>query len=326
MSDFSDHWLALRADADSRARADQLLTPLCAGWQGPRQVLDLGAGTGANLRHLAPRLGGEQHWCCVDHDAHLLACLPARTAVWATQAGHRLSHQGDRLRIDGPNWHCRVQRRRLDLAAGGWSGMGIGPGLNGQEPLAPPQGLAALRLPPGGLVTASALLDLVSAAWLQTLLGRCHAARCRLLFALTYDGRCRLSPPHPDDALVRDLVNQHQRLDKGLGPALGPTAVATAAAWCRGLGLQVVVAASDWSLGADEPALQQALISGWCDAARWLAPHLTPRLAAWRRLRGRQVRAGMLGIQVGHQDLIALPAARPSLNPLPLTDSARTDM
>jgi hypothetical protein len=72
-----------------------------------------------------------------------------------------------------------------------------------------------LPLPSGGLVTASALLDLVSAPWLDALLRRCHDARCQLLFALSYDGRCEMIPSHPDDAPLIDLVNRHQRSDKG---------------------------------------------------------------------------------------------------------------
>lgn len=332
MSDFSDHWLALRAPADGRARATRLLAPLRAGWQGVRRIIDLGAGTGANLRYLAPRLGGTQHWRCVDHDRQLLACLPERTADWATRAGYRLTRRGQRLQIKGPDWRCRVVTRCLDLAngdlavgdlavgdlatrhlaAGGGSvpDQGAVSGPDRRSAAGPARGLDDLWLPPGGLVTASALLDLVSAAWLQALLGRCQAARCRLLFALTYDGRFALCPPHPDDALVRDLVNRHQRGDKGLGSALGPSATAHAAACCRDLGWQVTVAASDWRLAGNATALQQALLSGWCDAARQLAPHLAPRLARWRRMRGRQARAGQLEIQVGHQDLIAVPAAR----------------
>ena len=45
-----------------------------------------------------------------------------------------------------------------------------------------------------------------------------------VLFALTYDGRIGCSPEDPDDGLIVALVNEHQRTDKGFGPALGPDA------------------------------------------------------------------------------------------------------
>ena len=76
-------WLALRAEADTRARdegsADLLRTLVDrldrsddAQIAGVR-VVDLGAGTGANHRYLAPRLPLAQRWTAVDHDATLLA-------------------------------------------------------------------------------------------------------------------------------------------------------------------------------------------------------------------------------------------------------------
>lgn len=72
---FSADWLALRAEADSRARSRELEERLAASLPRDRalRVLDLGAGTGANLRHLSPMLPGQQHWRIVDNDPVLLA-------------------------------------------------------------------------------------------------------------------------------------------------------------------------------------------------------------------------------------------------------------
>ena len=76
------------------------------------------------------------------------------------------------------------------------------------------------------LVTASALLDLVSERWSEALVEACAAARCGALFALTYDGTIEwdTGSRDPVDELVRAAVNAHQRRDKGFGSALGPTA------------------------------------------------------------------------------------------------------
>ncbi|MGD8498218.1 MAG: class I SAM-dependent methyltransferase, partial [Chromatiales bacterium] len=60
MSGFSPDWLALREPLDARARSAALVDRLRAqAPRGPRRILDLGSGTGSNLRYLAPRLGGE---------------------------------------------------------------------------------------------------------------------------------------------------------------------------------------------------------------------------------------------------------------------------
>ena len=83
-SGFSAAWLALREPHDAAARAAELVGLLRTRSSDDAQrrrrrarcratIVDLGAGSGANLRWLAPRLGGEQAWLLVDHDAALLA-------------------------------------------------------------------------------------------------------------------------------------------------------------------------------------------------------------------------------------------------------------
>jgi SAM-dependent methyltransferase len=160
------------------------------------------------------------------------------------------------------------------------------------------------------LVTASALLDLVSESWLRQLVSRCRAHDAAALFALTYDGRLSFEPAEPDDALICDLVNRHQRTDKGFGPALGPSAVAAAADLFRAGGFDVRIAASDWALrrtSVPDP-LQEQLIDGWAEAAEEMAPDRAGTIEAWRRKRRSYVASGQSGLTVGHQDLAALPA------------------
>jgi hypothetical protein len=159
------------------------------------------------------------------------------------------------------------------------------------------------------LVTASALLDLVSEAWVQQLASRCCAHHAAALFALTYDGRLSFEPAERDDALIRDLVNRHQRTDKGFGPALGPAAVATAAELFSATGHEVRVAASDWILrraSAPDP-LQEQLIDGWANAATDIAADRAGIIEAWRQKRRGHVASGRSVLTVGHQDLAALP-------------------
>lgn len=76
MSGFSAEWLALRAEADDRARAPGLVETL-ARWAGERSILiaDLGGGSGATRRALAPQLPTAR-WRVLDHDPALLAAIP----------------------------------------------------------------------------------------------------------------------------------------------------------------------------------------------------------------------------------------------------------
>lgn len=153
------------------------------------------------------------------------------------------------------------------------------------------------------LVTASALLDLVSEDWLQRLLALCLDARATVLFALSYDGRIECAPEDPDDALVRDLVNRHQRRDKGLGAALGPEAAGRTAAILNELGYDVCRARSDWRLGPESASLQTRLIAGWAEAATEMVPHDADGIFAWRNRRLAHIPRRSSFLLVGHEDV-----------------------
>jgi hypothetical protein len=268
MGGFSADWLALREPSDARARSAAVTRAIADRLEAAAglHVLDLAAGTGANVRYLDGFLRGERrsrHWLLVDNDPGLLA----RAAV---QLGPGES----------------IQTRVMDLSAA-------------FEP-------AAANLCAGqDLVTASALLDLVSERWLNALAGRCADARAAVLFALTYNGDIRFSPEEAEDALVRDLVNRHQRIDKGFGPALGPDGAASAARTFTALGYHVRQERSDWVLAEDVPDLQRQLIDGWADAGGEIAPAEAPRLGSWKARRLGHIGAGRSRIVVGHEDLAA---------------------
>src|SRR5262249_26453711 len=142
------------------------------------------------------------------------------------------------------------------------------------------------------LVTASALLDLVSDRWLDALADRCRAASAAALFALSYDGRILCTPRDPDDEIVRQLVNRHQRADKGFGPALGPDAADHAQQCFAARGFLVDRERSDWMLGSADSDLQRQLIEGWASAAAETAPADAGVIGEWQRRRVRHVAAG----------------------------------
>jgi SAM-dependent methyltransferase len=265
---FSAGWLALREPADHAARSLPLTRALAAALPAapPTCVLDLGAGTGSNLRFLAARLGGEQRWLLVDRDAALLA--------------HAAQH------ASGDESAVHVEVRDVDLST-----------------LADP---STRELFDGrALVTASALLDLVSEAWIRALVTRCRERGAAVLFALSYDGRIHCAPEDVEDEMVRDLVNRHQRTDKGFGSALGPAATDAAARAFTGAGYQVRRERSDWTLTPEQGALQRELIEGWADAASLMAPERAAAIDGWRIRRLAHVDAERSRLTVGHEDLAA---------------------
>jgi hypothetical protein len=156
------------------------------------------------------------------------------------------------------------------------------------------------------LVTASALLDLVSEAWLRVLAARCAESGAAVLFALTYDGLIGCSPEDPDDGSIVGLVNEHQRADKGFGPALGPDAASVAAGCFEKAGYQVQRSRSDWRLAPEDRDLQSLLIDGWAQAATEIAPAQARVIDGWRDRRLAHVAAGWSEIVVGHEDIMGI--------------------
>jgi trans-aconitate methyltransferase len=288
MSETLADWLAVREPADVAARSAWLTESLVRhlGSNRPLRVLELGTGTGSNIRYLAPRLGGAQEWLAVDRDPELLAILPLRLTFWATDHGLTAISRDDDLVVSGPGLECRVRTRQADLNE-------LTPAL-----------FADRRL-----VTASALLDLVSETWLRKLADLCAGAGAAALFTLTYTGESSCTPVEAEDDWIRDLLNRHQNRDKGLGgPAAGPGATDAAVTAFSEKGYDVHAAASPWKLDASASELQRQLIEGWARAAGEVMPDDAAAIDAWRLRRLAHLHAGHSRIVVHHFDVLALPA------------------
>lgn len=167
--------------------------------------------------------------------------------------------------------------------------------------------LAALEDEACELVTASALLDLVSRAWLERLVAWRARAGAALLAVLSFDGRVRWHPIEPGDGPCTALVNRHQRRDKGFGPALGPDATRVLQELLDDAPGELLVGRSDWRLGPEAAALQEELLEGHARAAAEIAPGRARAVERWRRRRRAHLAAGTSRVLVGHLDLLFLP-------------------
>lgn len=287
MAGFSADWLAWREPADHRSRSGALAARLYArlARREALRVVDLGAGSGSNLRWLLPHGPARQHWRVVDHDPALLEALHVRTRAWAVEHRGEASLATDgQLHVRLRDRSCHVEAVHRDLVP--WDGAV----LAGED-----------------LVTGAALLDLASASWIRELVAAIASAGAAALFTLTYDGRMACTPEEPDDAWVRALVNCHQRTDKGFGPAAGPGAVDEAVRAFEAAGYVAERDRSDWVIDA-EPELQRALVRGWGEAALEMAPSEASRIAAWTSARLLHVDRQRSVLTVGHEDLAAWPA------------------
>jgi trans-aconitate methyltransferase len=262
----SPDWLTLREPADAAARATDLVEELRRELPAswPTRIHDLGCGTGSMGRWLAPRLTGPQHWVLHDRDAELLEHAATSTPGAAA---------------DGSA--VTVETRQGDLTD-----------------------LDACELAGASLITASALLDMLTHTEVERLVVVATDAGCPVLLTLSVVGRVDLRPEDPLDADVTAAFNAHQRRSTGGRRLLGPDAVSVAAELFTRLGAEVEVRPSLWRLGPAEADLATEWLTGWVGAACEQRPELLGPAVDYLRRRQDAAAAGQLWVTVHHEDLL----------------------
>ena len=157
------------------------------------------------------------------------------------------------------------------------------------------------------LVTASALLDVLSADEVAAVVAACVAAKAPALFALSVTGQVSLDPVDPGDRVFEAAFNDHQRRTVEDRRLLGPDAAAVAADLFRSAGWAVRVKDSPWRLGPGDRVLIAEWLDGWLAAAVEQRPALHEWAAEYARMRTAQLAADDLRVVVHHADLFAWP-------------------
>jgi hypothetical protein len=160
---------------------------------------------------------------------------------------------------------------------------------------------------PLDLVTASALLDLVSPEWLDRLIVEAAARHLPVYVTLTYDGRASFEPQARFDDEVLAGCNLHQRTDKGFGPALGPTAALRAMERFAHFGFVVTQGRSDWVFGPNDRAMQETLFASFAELALLTTMLSADEIGGWLAQRNAFLAQGRSRLQIGHVDIFARP-------------------
>ena len=263
----SADWLALRARSDDSSRSQRLAAAAARLiGAGPLVVHDLGSGTGAMMRWLAPQLPGPQAWVLHDADPAILRHVDPRSA------------------LDEFGLPVTVRTRVEQLSE-----------------------LPIRAFAGASLVTASALLDVVTHDEARAIVDACVASRVPALFSLTVLGRVRMSPRDGDDAAFGAAFNDHQRRVVNGRPLLGPDAGGVVRGLFAAAGWRVRTAPTAWRLGAADDELIAEWLDGWIGAAVEQRPELLPRATDYRRRRDAELAHGRLRVTVRHQDVLAWP-------------------
>ena len=254
------------------------MTGFAADWLALREPYDAAARDRALLKALAEWAQDRPRLQVVDLGAGTGSARRALAGMLPADAGWTLIEHDPLLVAAGEKIHPsdrRVRYRQVDLNAD----------------------LDAAFVGPADLMTASALIDLVSPTWLDRLATRLTQCRCAAWIGLTYDGDLRFEPPLPDDPAIAAAFDRDMLRDKGFGAALGPQADDALAERLQGHGT-LLRGSSPWVLGTNDRAIIDALIDGIADAAS-----TAPTVASWRSAR----HAHTTGMRVGHRDLLFLP-------------------
>jgi hypothetical protein len=262
-------WLALREPADAAARARDLVEHLVGAIPatGHGMIHDLGCGTGAMGRWLAPLLPGPQHWIAHDRDKELLALAVAEPPGPAAD--------GAAVTVEAKNTDL-AQLRPADIAD-------------------------------ATLITASALLDMLSEDEMSRLAGVCASAGCPILLTLSVIGHVEITPADQLDGRVAGAFDAHQRRTTERSRLLGPDAVRFAVEEFGRLGAEVIVRPSPWRLASGQAGLLAEWFTGWVRAACEQEAELIGPCHVYVRQRLAQLAAGQLAVSVGHADLLVLP-------------------
>jgi hypothetical protein len=264
----SSEWLALREPEDAATRSrDLALAAADLLPQGPIVVHDLGSGTGSMMRWLAPLLPGPQEWILHDWNAELI-----ERAV------------NGKPPVDRDGAAISVRSRTGNLAD-----------------------LRPTDLVGASLVTASALLDVLTSREIHAIVNACVGARCPALLALSVTGDVRLNPRDELDDDFKDAFNAHQLRDSNTRQQLGRYGAPIARGLFAEAGWHVRQSTTVWRLDEQRPGLLSEWLGGWVEAALEQDPGLRFKAKRYRQLRDGQMDRRELSAQIRHVDLLVWP-------------------
>lgn len=294
----ADHdWLDMRAPFDDAARErslvllDEAAEALAGGPDAePLTVIDIGAGTGNSARWfdraLRTRLPGRAlRWVLLDADAASL-----RAAARAMP---------EAVTVTAPI---------TDLPAIAAAHL---PGVTGEDPSGrttaeQASGRAAADRAPGPpaparlLITCSAVLDVLTPADVDAVIGTLTRFSGLGMFLLSITEHWPLDPPDRRDALIEHAFSEHQARAGRLGDA-GGAVLADAA---RRAGARVTTGDSPWDLQAPrDRAFLSRFLSERVDAVIEEDPELRPVAEEWLAERLTQAGTG-LRVTVEHLDVL----------------------
>lgn len=285
---FDPQWLEARFVHDHGALNRELLGCLVGL---PRQseawrVLDLGSGTGANVRHGADLLQGTQHWTLVDEDAALLAEAPLRLAAWAGERGWKTSRSSARLEIRRPGGLIVVDVVPGDIV----------------------DVLGDIEHGSLDLVTANAVFDLLPPERIEACVDALASLGLPLWATLNYENMT-FSREMVQDRTVVEAFHEHMTRPQAHGRNAGPRAIEVMREVLRRRGYVVHVGPSDWNVANTEDVMWTKILKFIEESVPEMLDMASQGLLLEEWLYARKTSPEFESVRVHHEDLLAIQQA-----------------
>ena len=285
---YEPDWLEVRYPYDEAARhpaVEEAAHVWLSRQDGPYQLVDVGAGHGANFRYYLDRLPGPQHWTLVEQDPALVTAARSRILALAQARGWEVQAVGDTLHLAGPQPVTvrLVTGSLLELAR--W-----------------------VDLEATHMVLANAVFDLFTPAQFEGFAQELAGARTALFMTLNYTGMA-FAPVEPVDRLIVGLYEAHMNRPRAAGRGMGKYGPQHMAAILEARGFALTEGESCWEVPPAGRDMQQFLLGFMGEAIPELplSPGLRETFAAWQAQKAAALANDQLHITVYHRDTLALP-------------------
>lgn len=283
---FDPKWLQERYRFDAAARNKEL------EWEAIHQfaflehlqIVDLGSGTGANVRYYLEQFPQNQTWYCVEEDGMLREVFWQNMLELAHADGYQPEQEGDSLKMTkSGHWveiHF-VQGNLMELDK-------------------------LVDLLRTDLILANAVFDLFSADQFAELIHVISHHSLSMLFSLNYEGMAFFPQEEKDDFFIRQY-NAHMQRPQDFGHGMGPDASQVMKeALNKKLG-HVKRGQSIWEIAQEDTEMLRFLLGFFEDALVdwWENEAEKTAFNNWLEDKKAMLESGKLSAHVYHQDILA---------------------
>ncbi len=276
-------WLELRIPYDTKGR-NLNVEASCQQYLKQRKrlnIVDLGAGTGANCRYYLSKISQEQEWFLVEQNPELLEIAFDRLISWALDNGYESKLQNSWLLLENQVHKVTIHKT-------------VGSILELEN---------LIDLETLDLAVANAVFDLFSEKQFQTLLECLKKYQLPLLTTANYTGMS-FHPQTDEDSCFISYYHRHMQREQNFGRGMGPNCGFFMWEAMKRIGMRGVQGESLWEISSSDSVFLQLLLEFMEKSIPEILEDTTleDELNTWLRKKQQMIAQQELSCNVAHQD------------------------